>query len=307
MNKLHIIFCKGMQASGKSTWAKQFVKDNQNYKRVCRDDIRHMVSSYTFDNENEKLVSSIEESVIMSTIFKKYNLIVDKMNLNNKQLNLDIATIKAHAKDIGYKEEDIEIEIKEFPITIGEAIERDSKRDFPFGKSVLKSTWGKYEIELKDILERHKPKYIEDAGLPSCVIIDIDGTLSNSYQRRIFDFKECINDKVIEPVRYILDIIRKANTNKCIVLMSGREEICREETEDWLNMHDIKYDYLYMRKAKDYRDDTSVKTELFNEYIKGKYYVSFVIDDRPSVVKTWIDMGLFVFNVNQDPLCLNNF
>ncbi len=31
---MKIIFTKGMQASGKSTWAKNFIEQNPNYKRV---------------------------------------------------------------------------------------------------------------------------------------------------------------------------------------------------------------------------------------------------------------------------------
>lgn len=62
-----------------------------------------------------------------------------------------------------------------------------------------------------------------------------------------------------------------------------------------------------MRKEKDYRDDTTIKKELFEEYIKNKYQPMFVIDDRPSVVQMWVDLGLFVFNVNQDPWAKNPF
>ena len=32
-----------------------------------------------------------------------------------------------------------------------------------------------------------------------------------------------------------------------------------------------------------------------------------VIDDRPKVVRMWIDLGLFVLNANQDPYCKNDF
>ena len=54
--KQKVIFTKGLQASGKSTWATKFVEENQDYKRVNRDSIRHMLSNYTFDDANEKLV-----------------------------------------------------------------------------------------------------------------------------------------------------------------------------------------------------------------------------------------------------------
>ena len=39
-----------------------------------------------------------------------------------------------------------------------------------------------------------------------------------------------------------------------------------------------------MRKEKDYRKDSIVKTEIYNEYIKDKYCVTAVFDDRDQVV-----------------------
>jgi predicted kinase len=301
-NKVHVIFTKGLIASGKSTWAKQFVKDNQNYKRVSRDDLRHMLSSYSFDDKNESIVSITEKQIILKLLEEGCNIIIDAQHLNEKYITDWKRFIKMAEPNLN-----IEFEIKEFPITLGEAIERDKKRDFVIGEKVIKQTWKRYEIELKQMLERAKSRYKIDGNLPYAIICDIDGTLSNSSQRRIFDFKECINDEVIEPVKYILGIIRKANVNKCVIILSGREEICRKETEEWLKIHDIKYDYLYMRKEKDYRDDTIIKKEIYEEHIKDKYNINFVIDDRPSVVQMWIDMGLFVFNVNQDPYCKNDF
>jgi predicted kinase len=299
--KLQIIFTKGLQASGKSTWAKQFVKENQNYKRVCRDDFRHMIASYEFNDENEKIVTDIEKSSMRSLLSFGYNIIIDKMNLNDKYLKKDIQFIKDEASLYKF---DLNIEIKEFPITLSEAIERDKQRDFKIGESVIKKTWHKYEIELKQMIEKAKPKYEFKKELPYCVICDIDGTLSDSSQRRIFNYKECVNDEIIKPVKCILD---RMEYIKCILLVSGREEICRKETEEWLRINNIPYNYLYMRKEKDFRADTIVKKEIFDEHIKDKYNVDFVIDDRHSVCQMWIDQGLFVFNVNQDPYARNKF
>ena len=56
-----------------------------------------------------------------------------------------------------------------------------------------------------------------------------------------------------------------------------------------------------MRKADDHRNDTEVKSDLFEEHIRGKYYCDFVVDDRPCVLEMWNKKGLFTFNVNQTP------
>ena len=137
------------------------------------------------------------------------------------------------------------------------------------------------------------------------MIVDIDGTLSNSCNRRVFDFKACVDDKVIEPVKKLVSMAW--DQGHTIIMMSGRDSICREETEDWLYKKYINYDLLYMRKEKDNRQDTIVKQELFDNHIRGKYQPMFVIDDRPCVLQMWIELGLFVMNVNQDPYATNKF
>lgn len=301
-NKVHVIFTKGLISSGKSTWAEQFIKENPTYKRTNRDSYRHMISGYTYTDENEKIVTKLEDNAIQTFIDLGYNIIIDQQNLNQSIVDKTKAWIEDYAYHKHNKQ--VEFEIKEFPITLGEAIERDKKRSFVIGEKVIKKTWHKYEIELKQMIERAKPKYEWNDSLPYCVLCDIDGTLSHSPNRRIFDFKEVINDSIHFPVWSILDKYRDKVT---IILMSGREEICRTETEEWLKKENVNYQALYMRKEKDYRSDTIVKRELFDEYIRGKYQPMFVVDDRPSVVQMWIDMGLFVFNVNQDPWAKNPF
>ena len=300
-NKITVIFTKGLQGSGKSTWAENYIKENTNFKRVNRDSFRHMLSAYTFDNENESIVTTLCNDSIKNLIYLGYNLVIDQINLNEKQLNKDISFIKEVCER---NKKEVEIVIKEFPITLYEAIERDRHRPFVVGEKVIKSTWHKYEIELKQMIERSKPKYPWNPDLPFCIICDIDGTLALSSQRRIFDFKEVINDTIVFPVWSILDKYRNKVT---VILLSGREEICKTETEDWLKKEHVNYQFLYMRKEKDYRPDTVVKKELFDEYIREKYQPMFVLDDRPCVNQMWIDMGLFVFNVNQDPYCKNDF
>jgi len=294
-----VILTRGLIASGKTTWSKQFVKENSDYIRLSRDDFRHMLDGYSYLPQTEKLITQMMESCIDNAIGQNLNIIIDEQHLNEKFLKEKIDK---------FKKINCEIEIKEFPVTLGEALTRDSKRSFPIGESVIKNTWKKYEIQLKQILERAKPKYEFKKELDYCWIIDIDGTLADSTHRKIFDFKECINDKVIIPVDLLLAYARHAEGGpEYIILLSGREEVCRKETEAWLTKNNISYDYLYMRKEGDYRADTIIKKELFDRYIKDKYNVELVIDDRPVVLKMWQDMGIFTLNVNQDVYAKNNF
>ena len=56
--------------------------------------------------------------------------------------------------------------------------------------------------------------------------------------------------------------------------------------------HQINYHQLYMRPAKDVRGDNEVKKEIFQNSIKDKFDILFVVDDRLSVVKMWRSIGL---------------
>jgi hypothetical protein len=79
--------------------------------------------------------------------------------------------------------------------------------------------------------------------------------------------------------------------------MSGREDICKDLTETWLKTHGLFVGPLFMRKTGDRRKDNIVKRELFDSYIKDKYYVEFVLDDRSQVVAMWRDLGLTCLQV----------
>ena len=59
------------------------------------------------------------------------------------------------------------------------------------------------------------------------------------------------------------------------------------------------YKKLVMRKTGDYRKDSIVKREMFEEHIEGKYNVLFVLDDRNQVVDMWRkELGLTCLQCN---------
>ena len=292
---MKVILTKGLIASGKSSWCKEFIRSNPDYIRLSRDDFRTMIDFYSYSEATEKVVTQMINVCMEQAILEQKNIIIDEQHLNETYLNERIQF---------FKQKGYEIEIKEFPITLHEAISRDAKRSHVIGEAAIKRTWKKYEIQLKQMIERAKPKYPWNHNLPYCVISDIDGTLAHSPNRKIFDFKEVINDECIYPVWSILEKYSKVCD---IILLSGRGEESRKETEQWLEKQGVVYKHLFMRKEKDFRPDTIIKTELFNEHIRDTWQPMFVIDDRICVCQTWVDMGLFVINVNQDPNARNPF
>lgn len=52
-----------------------------------------------------------------------------------------------------------------------------------------------------------------------------------------------------------------------------------------------------MRPEGNNEKDSIIKRRMFDEYIRGKYYVDFVLDDRNQVVEMWRNMGLTCLQV----------
>lgn len=139
--------------------------------------------------------------------------------------------------------------------------------------------------------------------MPKAVIFDIDGTLANNDERQkiLKDnvhnwqnfFNEMGNDTVNKAISEIYDIIKKTKKYKMLIV-TGRPETYRKITEQWLIWNRIEYDNLYMRSENDCRSDVDVKREILQK-IREQYDVSFVFDDRTSVVKMWREEGLVCF------------
>lgn len=129
-------------------------------------------------------------------------------------------------------------------------------------------------------------------------LCDIDGTLSNYKPHRgPYDEHLVHLDKPLPTCKVIRSIF--ASSNK-VIFFSGRTDNCYKATHHWLLMNIGAFELeLYMRKSGDNRPDDIVKEELYNTYIRDKYNVIGVFDDRLKVVRMWWKLGLFVFNCNQ--------
>lgn len=129
--------------------------------------------------------------------------------------------------------------------------------------------------------------------LPDAAIVDIDGTLAIHEGRGPFDWHRVIEDRPNFPVIHLVRILHAAGIK--VILCSGRMELCRDETVQWLQLHRIPFDVLVMRSnEKQYVPDNEIKEEMYKEHIAERYRVLFVIDDRNRVVAMWRGLGLTV-------------
>ena len=81
-----VIICQGIQGSGKSTWALNWVKEKPTKRvRINRDSLRKMFGKY-WVLEREELCNIVEDKAIAYAITKGFDVIIDDMNLNPKTI-----------------------------------------------------------------------------------------------------------------------------------------------------------------------------------------------------------------------------
>jgi len=127
------------------------------------------------------------------------------------------------------------------------------------------------------------------------IIVDLDGTLSiRAPSRDPYDHSYCQEDDVSVPVR---EVVRRFATDHAIICITGRSNKFRRQTEQFLFWHGVPYTDLIMRPERDRRKDDIVKEFLYRFAVEPEYRVTFVLDDRISVVAMWRRIGLICFQV----------
>lgn len=300
MTKKKMILTIGVSASGKTTWAEQFVRDRKElgdlWVNINRDDIRSIIfAEKTGKNEDdftwaewnkgwEKPATSRWKDAIKTAMKWYDNIIISDTNLNPSIRDM----LGNMAREKGF-----DVENKHFPIEFDVAVKRDLARKNPVGAMVIAS-------QMKMYWEQFSEKYVPDTSLPKAVLVDIDGTVAHANNRGIYDSTLVHTDT---PDRFVISVVRGLKDQGFkIIFLSGREDKCRDVTAEWLEVNlGFKPDVLAMRTTGDMRRDSIVKKEIFNQYIRNFYWVEGVIDDRPQVImECWGPLGIQVLKSGQD-------
>ncbi|MEU3778695.1 AAA family ATPase [Streptomyces sp. NPDC032472] len=292
----------GLPASGKTTAARALQAEAAGrMRRVNLDDLRSMLDvpdpergrSY----RHEQTVLAIQDAAVRAAVEDGFDVVVDNTHLTSRIPKRLKAAVAGRATFVVHDFTDVPVE---------ECLRRDASRERPVGEEVIrilaqkhasakKGGWRLTAEWLND--QPAVEPYRADPSLPSAVMCDIDGTLALTGDRSPYDFSRCGIDALNEPVRYALDAFRRADGDR-IVLLSGRGEEHRPQTEEWLERHKVPYDELWMRPLGDTRRDDVVKAELFDAHVRHRYAVRVSLDDRDRVVAVWRRMGLPTWQVN---------
>lgn len=136
MSKL--IICRGIPASGKTFWAKQWVLEDPEHRvRINQDDIRLMLGKYWVP-KREPLVQHIQEEALIEALTQGYDIVIDNTNLNKKVLDNYHSLVIANGNHT--------IEYKDFfdtPLSV--CIERDKTRDVQVSEKIIRNFYNNYK------------------------------------------------------------------------------------------------------------------------------------------------------------------
>lgn len=138
----------------------------------------------------------------------------------------------------------------------------------------------------------------------NCYIFDIDGTIADNSHRQHFVQQEKKDWKTYNslmnldtPHGHVFYLMHRLaapynESSDKIVLATGREEVFRGITHDWLWRYNSPHHGLYMRPEKDYRPDEIVKQEMLFRIRADGFNPIMAFDDRDKVVKMWRANGI---------------
>ena len=143
---LEVIKLVGLPASGKTTFANNYIKENPNYLIVSRDSIReslvpnHRNTWYKRKDRKklEDLVTLIENYQIKMMLYHEYNVIVDSTGFR-QNFNLEDVLNQFSFDKLVVREKCF----TDVPLT--ECIRRDKEREFPVGKEVITKMYKTYK------------------------------------------------------------------------------------------------------------------------------------------------------------------
>jgi predicted kinase len=284
-----LFMAKGLPASGKTTAAKAYMAATPGTKRVNKDDLRAMIDGGKWSNANEDFVIGLRDVIIYEALRAGHHIIVDDTNLAPKH--------KKRLQELAHQY-NATFNDKAFDFTsvgVDDCIRRDLNRPNSVGERVIKDMYDRY-LRVDVVPPEHDPE------LPNTILVDVDGTVAEMHNRGPFEWDKVGQDKPRNTMIHVIGGARVA-LSAYPTFISGRDEICRDATVEWLTKHAVRLswgNHLLMRPQGDMRRDSIVKRELYETYIKGKYNVVAIFDDRPQVIREcWQALGFGdrIFNV----------
>lgn len=151
-----IIFTRGIQGSGKSTWAKEWVGENPMQRwRINFDELRLMLGGtqrgyWVPRREQLGVLDDMLKALLTKAIAMDIDVVVDNMNLNKKSVKcIQEFCSEVFARFLDEnphaKNSDLEFRFMDFKTPLEECIARDAQRECPIGEQVIRNTYNRYK------------------------------------------------------------------------------------------------------------------------------------------------------------------
>lgn len=307
MEKKKLILTRGIQGSGKSTWARKWVEEDPEHRiRINNDDMRNMLGKYWVPSR-EELITHSKNLLAIHAMMSGYDIVIDNMNLNPKEVKFWQDIVKQNNEVDSISKYLYEIEFKDFFIPLEECIRRDAMRPNPIGEKVIRDTWKRYKhfIQTSEVEKYVNNLIKEDESKPYCLVVDMDSTLCFNTTKRPWYGEGAAEGMINDiPNMGVLRLVERwvkpgpAAYSNNLIIATGRDTSQEEVTKQWLAKYNIYPQEFYFRKQGDYRKGVEVKKEQI-EKILEKYNIVAIIDDCEPIVQMYRDMGLTVLQPNK--------
>lgn len=304
-NKPTLRIMRGLPGSGKSTRALQWVNENPDWRlRVNRDDLRfsNYGQYYGLSRHQEENITSLQHTLIEKALKAGLSVVDDNVNLRSSYVR-DLYRI-ANRVNATIEFDDVDVDVET-------AIERNAEREKFVNPEVIRDFAKRYLKKGKlPAVPPNAPTdesmtgkaAVWDESLPPAIWVDADGTFFTMYDeegqahRGAFDWHKVHLDKPRPAVVKAVKLYQAAGY--AIIVMSGRDEVCKEATTQAFIDAGVTPTMVLMRPHKSQEKDWKVKRDLYWENVAGKYNIEVALDDRDQVVKyTREVLGIDVFQV----------
>lgn len=141
------------------------------------------------------------------------------------------------------------------------------------------------------------------------VVVDMDGTIADASRREAKFlrgkkkdwpgfFRDMENDP---PIQDVLDRVHELVDTHDIVILTGRPEKYRPQTESWLKRYKVPALEVLMRRHGDTRPDYEAKSQLMKELLERRDVV-LALDDRAPVCDYYKQLGVNAVLIESDRL-----
>lgn len=264
---MKIIMLKGLPGCSKSKWAVERAKTGA-YTIISRKNIYTLLGREVSDKD----YSQVRNNLIRMSLKLKRSVIIDDYNLNPKYERF----YSQMAKQLG-----VGFEINSFTDeSVYDCIEKD--RVAGVDSVGEKQIWNMY---YKFVVPTPVEYLQENFDKPRCILLEIDGVLTQDIDGKEDSMMACIMDSLFE-----YGIENNSDKYPYLVVITNRSADEKEKTMAWLDNLGLKFDEIFFNQ--DGEPEVEYKKKTLEDDILPFYGVLGVFENNYEVSRMYKDHGI---------------